>query len=214
MTGYALEAHDIDFSYIPGFPVLEGWSAGFERGSITALTGRSGRGKSTALYLLGLMLNPTRGSVVVSGTATTHMKDHDQAKLRAKHFGFVFQDAALDPNRSVLDNVTEGALYLGKPRSSQHAHALELLDRFGVDVPATRNPTQVSGGQAQRIALCRALVHHPSIILADEPTGNLDTDTGALVTQALIDQARNGAAVIVVTHSPTLAAQCDLELML
>ena len=214
MTKYALEAQNIQFSYIPGHPVLEAWNAGFEQGSITALTGRSGRGKSTALYLLGLMLNPTAGNIFVSGAATTHMSDHDLAKLRAKNFGFVFQDAALDPNRSVLDNVTEGALYLGKPRSAQHDHALELLDRFGVDVPATRKPSQVSGGQAQRIALCRALVHHPSIILADEPTGNLDPDTSALVTQALIDQARDGAAVIVVTHSPHLAAQCDVELML
>ncbi|WP_313277819.1 ABC transporter ATP-binding protein [Timonella senegalensis] len=214
MTSPALEASSLSFGYTPGQEIISGWDAQFPHGSITALTGRSGRGKSTALYLLGLMLRPTGGDILVEGLSTTGMKDREKANLRAQQFGFVFQDAALDPNRSVLDNVTEGALYLGVPRADLQDRGLALLDQFGVDVPASRKPTQISGGQAQRIALCRALVHHPNVILADEPTGNLDPHTGDIVTTALIEHARNGAAVIVVTHSPDLAARCDRELML
>jgi ABC-type lipoprotein export system ATPase subunit len=214
MTSPALETTTLTFGYTPGQEIISGWDAQFPHGTITALTGRSGRGKSTALYLLGLMLRPTGGDILVEGLSTTGMKDREKAILRAQQFGFVFQDAALDPNRTVLDNVTEGALYLGVPRSDLRDHGLALLDRFGVDVPASRKPTQISGGQAQRIALCRALVHRPKIILADEPTGNLDPHTGDIVTTALIEQARKGAAVIVVTHSPELAARCDREMTL
>lgn len=209
-----LEADEITFNYEHGSPVLEAWSAKFFAGTMTALTGRSGRGKSTLLYLLGLMLCPTSGDVSVGGNRTRRLSDAEHARLRANDFGFVFQDAALDTTRTVLDNVTETVLYRTGSRSAHYPRAMELLDRFGVNVPANRKPGQVSGGQAQRIALCRALLTSPRILLADEPTGNLDPDSTKVVVAALREHARSGAAVVVVTHSPEVAAACDTEIVL
>jgi ABC-type lipoprotein export system ATPase subunit len=210
----ALEAREISFEYVRGTAVLDRWSASFETGAMTALTGPSGRGKSTLLYLLGLMLRPSSGDVLFHGDAVSSSTDAARAKLRAARFGFVFQDAALDPTRSVLDNVTETALYRRQSRRAVEDRALELLDRFGVAVPPSRKPGQVSGGQAQRIALCRALIGDPAVVLADEPTGNLDPATSESVLAALRSHAAAGAAVIVVTHSPSLAEACDREIRL
>lgn len=209
-----LEARDVSFGYVRGRSVLDAWSATFQAGSMTALTGPSGRGKSTLLYLLGLMLRPTSGAVLLDGEPVSAASDAARARWRAHRFGFVFQDAALDQTRTVLDNVTETALYQGRPRSAVVEHATTLLSRFGVDVPPTRRPGQVSGGQAQRIALCRALLDAPAVLLADEPTGNLDPATADLVVSALLEHARTGAAVIVVTHSPDVARACDQEIRL
>ncbi len=214
MKPAVLEAQNITFGYGPGAAVLEGWSAEFHAGSVTALTGHSGRGKSTVLYLLGLMLRPTDGDVAVDGVNVSRSRDAVRAHLRAHRFGFVFQDAALDQSRTVLDNVTETALYRREPRLHVEPKARELLSRFGVDVPAERKPGQVSGGQAQRIALCRALLTSPDILLADEPTGNLDPTTSNVVVTALREHAATGAVVIIVTHSPEVAAACDRELKL
>ncbi|WP_363331220.1 ATP-binding cassette domain-containing protein [Microbacterium sp. SCN 70-27] len=214
VTMPALEARNVTFGYAPGRPVLDGWSATFPGGSMTALTGPSGRGKSTLLYLLGLMLRPQSGEILVDGLTCGRLSDAGRARLRAHRFGFVFQDAALDQTRTVLDNVTETALYRGRPRHEAQGQARELLDRFGVDVSPRRRPGQVSGGQAQRIALCRALLNSPRVLLADEPTGNLDPATTELVVDALRGHAQTGAAVIVVTHSPAVAASCDREIQL
>ncbi|MES2866926.1 ABC transporter ATP-binding protein [Microbacterium sp.] len=211
---YALEARDVTFGYVPGSPVLDRWSAGFPTGSMTALTGPSGRGKSTLLYLLGLMLHPGDGEVLLDGRPTRPLSDAKRAHLRAERFGFVFQDAALDATRTVLDNVIETSFYRADRRKEAINRALELLDLFGVDVPPRRKPGQVSGGQAQRIALCRALLNEPGVLLADEPTGNLDPVTTDLVVSALRDHARSGAAVIVVTHTPHVAEACDREIRL
>lgn len=209
-----LAAHNITFGYATGRPILEAWSAQFEAGTMTALTGPSGRGKSTLLYLLGLMLNPRSGEIMVDGITGTGLRERERAHLRAHQFGFVFQDAALDATRTVLDNVTETALYRGTSRRASEQRALDLLDRFGVDVPPNRKPGQVSGGQAQRIALCRALLNEPGVLLADEPTGNLDPSTADTVIEALRGHASAGAAVIVVTHSPGIASECDVEIQL
>ena len=209
-----LQARDVTFGYLPGSPVLERWSASFPAGTMTALTGPSGRGKSTLLYLLGLMLHPGQGEILLDGAPASTLSDAQRAKLRATRFGFVFQDAALDATRTVLDNVTETALYRGQRRAQVRETALGLLSRFGVDVPADRKPGQVSGGQAQRIALCRALLSAPDVLLADEPTGNLDPTTTALVVEAMREHARAGATVIIVTHSPEVAAACDQEIVL
>lgn len=209
-----LAARDLTFGYVPGTNILDNWSAEFAAGTLTALTGPSGRGKSTLLYLLGLMLKPTSGDVLVDGVSAASMKDVQRANLRAARFGFVFQDAALDQTRTVLDNVTEVALYRGEPREAYRERALALLTKFGVDVPADRKPTQVSGGQAQRIALVRALLTSPDVLLADEPTGNLDPATADIVVAALREHARSGAAVAVVTHSPDVASACDREIRL
>lgn len=215
MTAPALAAHGLTFGYGGvSAPVLNEWTAEFPTGSMTAVTGPSGTGKSTLLYLLGLMLKPTAGEILVDGQPSATLHDVGRARLRADRFGFVFQDAALDATRTVLDNVTEIALYRGERRSELAGRARDLLSRFGVDVPAERKPGQVSGGQAQRIALCRALLSSPPILLADEPTGNLDPTTSKVVVRALRDHAASGATVIVVTHDPSVADACDLEMRL
>ena len=214
MTTVLLEARDLTFSYTPDHPIIDGWSAEFPRGATTALTGTSGRGKSTLLYLLGLMLRPTGGDILIGSEQASRSSDGARSHLRASRYGFVFQDAALDTTRTVLDNVTETALYRNVSRRSVEGSARDLLHRFGVDLAADRKPGQVSGGQAQRIALCRALLGNPDIILADEPTGNLDPSTAAVVVSALKEQATAGATVVIVTHSPDVAAACDREFVL
>lgn len=203
-----LEARSLTFGYQLGQPLLSDWSQTFRAGEVVAITGPSGKGKSTLLYLLGLMVRPQRGEVLLSGEACSSLPDHRRAFLRAHRFGFVFQDASLDPSRTVLDNVLETSLYRGVPRESMVDRAHELLSRFGVELRADAKPGQVSGGQAQRIALCRALLNDPAVLLADEPTGNLDPSAASVVTQAFKEHANAGAVVVIVTHDPDLAAQC------
>jgi ABC-type lipoprotein export system ATPase subunit len=176
---------------------------------MTAVTGPSGCGKSTVLYLLGLMLRPSAGAVLFDGAPVHALPDRQRARLRAHGFGFVFQDAALDPTRTVLDNVVETALYRGQLRREAVVAGRRLMERFGVELRATHKPGQISGGQAQRIALCRALLAAPRVVLADEPTGNLDPRTSATVVEALREHAGTGAAVVIATHDPTVAAACD-----
>lgn len=209
-----LVARAVTFEYVPGQPVVDEWSASFPLGSMTAITGPSGRGKSTLLYLLGLMLHPQEGEILFDDVPVAAVSDAQRARLRSREFGFVFQDAALDQTRSVLANVIETAMYRGDTRRSAASRARELLERFGVDLPEGRKPNQVSGGQAQRIALCRALLNSPRVLLADEPTGNLDPATSGLVVDALREHAATGSAVIVVTHSPEVAAAADREIRL
>ncbi|WP_109212272.1 MULTISPECIES: ATP-binding cassette domain-containing protein [Microbacterium] len=209
-----LQARDVIFEYVPGQRVFNEWSAEFPAGSVTAVTGPSGRGKSTLLYLLGLMLRPRAGEIDVDGVPVSGLSDARRARLRAERFGFVFQDAALDQTRTVLDNVVETALYRGESRRDASTRARLMLERFGVDVSPQRKPGQVSGGQAQRIALCRALLYAPQVLLADEPTGNLDPATSGLVVDALREHAASGATVIVVTHDPRVAEACDREIRL
>lgn len=209
-----LEARNLTYGYELSTLVIEEWSAQFHAGTMTAITGESGRGKSTLLYILGLMLNPSSGDVLVDGRSATTEREAERAHRRAAEFGFVFQDAALDATRSVIDNVTEVALYSGHRRDVMRDRAIELLETFEVNVPATRKPGQISGGQAQRIALCRALLTNPRIVLADEPTGNLDPATTQVVVDALRAHADSGAAVIIVTHSTDVARACDREIRL
>lgn len=213
-TRVALTAREITFGYTSSSPILTGWTAEFAAGEVVALTGPSGRGKSTLLYLLGLMLKPRRGQVLVGAVDAGALPDRQRAQLRATQFGFVFQDAALDSTRTVLDNVVETALYRGESRRESVRRARDLMNRFGVDLRATHKPGQVSGGQAQRIALCRGLLNDPRILLADEPTGNLDPVSSAVVVDALREQAQSGAAVVVATHDPALVARCDRQIKL
>lgn len=209
-----LEARSITFRHKQDAPLFEDWSAEFPAGQTTAITGPSGRGKSTLLYLLGLMLRPGEGDILLDGITVSAAPDAVRARYRAQHFGFVFQDAVLDQGRTVLDNVTEVAMYRGVPRSGVEARAQSLLSQFGVDLEPGRKPGQVSGGQAQRIALCRALIMEPRVLLTDEPTGNLDPASSAVVVDALTAHAATGATVIIVTHSPSVAAACDRRLAL
>lgn len=210
----ALEARELTFSYRGGPEVVRDWSAVFSTGEMVAITGPSGKGKSTLLYLLGLMLQPAQGSVLLDGVDVTGFRDFQKARLRAEKFGFVFQDAALDATRSVLANVMETDLYRFGQKIRTRERALEMLESLSVDLSAKRKPGQVSGGQAQRVAMCRALLNSPSILLADEPTGNLDPKSSKIVIGALRDHASSGGAVIIVTHSPEVTNSCDREIRL
>lgn len=209
-----LAAQRLRFRYDPGTALLEDWSAEFHAGEVVAVTGESGRGKSTLLYLLGLMLKPGSGDVLLDGRSMHGRSDRERAAARARRFGFVFQDAALDPSRTVLDNVLETALYRGDRRRDLLPRADALMDALGVGLRREAKPGQVSGGQAQRIALCRALIGDPGVLLADEPTGNLDPASSDVVVHALHAQADRGAAVVVVTHDPALVRRCDRTLEL
>lgn len=208
----AIRAEGISYAYLPGAPILEDWSASFETGTMTAICGPSGRGKSTLLYLLGLMLQPTSGTIYVGDCSTQGLSDVSLSAIRAHEFGFVFQDSALDHSRTVLDNVTETALYRSEPREQYIETAIRLLEQFDVAFDPYRKPGQISGGQAQRISLCRALLHDPSVIFADEPTGNLDPASSELVIGALRERADAGATVLMVTHSPEIAERCDVRI--
>lgn len=209
-----LEARGVSFAYAKSGSIIHDFSEKFYGGELVALTGASGRGKSTLLYVLGLMLQPTAGEVTVCGEKASSLSDRHRAALRATTFGFVFQDAALDVTRTVQDNVLETTLYRGEPRADRVDRALELLERFGVSVRIDHKPGEISGGQAQRIAVCRALLGNPNILLADEPTGNLDATSAQTVMDALRAQALSGAAVIVATHDRAVMDVCDRKIEL
>jgi putative ABC transport system ATP-binding protein len=181
---------------------------------MVAVQGRSGAGKSTLLFLLGLFIAPTAGRIVITGRETTLLGDAARSRLRAHRIGFVFQDAALHPTVSIEDNVAEGALYAGESYQIAVSRARQLLEAYGIGHLAHRKPTQVSGGQAQRAALCRALIRRPALVLADEPTGNLDPDNASEVIRGLRGAASGGASIVVATHSPTVAAACDRAVQL
>lgn len=196
-----IAAEELTFAYRSGqAPVLNRFTYSFLSG-VTVVGGPSGCGKSTLLYLLGLMLAPGTGRVVLDGTDVSSLSDAARSRLRASHVGFVFQDAALDPSRTVLDNVTEGGLYAGIPAAEGRLRARSLLQEFGVTTQETHRPGEISGGQAQRVALCRALLKRPRVILADEPTGNLDSDSADIVWSALYAAADAGTTVVVASHN-------------
>lgn len=198
----------LTFGYGQERPIVEDFSATFASGTTTALVGRSGSGKSTLLYLIGMMLTPSAGGIEIDGVSAVGLPDWARADLRARLMGFVFQDALLDPARSVIDNVLEGAIYSGMNPRAARIEALRLLESFEVSVDPARRPGQISGGQAQRVALCRAFVSGPRIVLADEPTGNLDEQTADTVWNSLRESADNGAVVVVATHNRRRAEQC------
>ncbi len=199
------------FGYRSGVPpVIARLELTFPAGAVTVVTGPSGSGKSTLLYLLGLMLKPTSGEIRWSDSVVSVLSDAQRSRLRAEEVGFVFQDALLDPSRTILDNVMEGGLYAGMRSDTTRDRALKLLEQFGVEQRTDYLPGEISGGQAQRVALCRALVKDPLFILADEPSGNLDEASADIVWSALLAAASAGATVVVATHDrrrATAAAQ-------
>jgi lipoprotein-releasing system ATP-binding protein len=183
-------------------------------GEFVAVTGPSGSGKSSLLYLLGLLDKPTKGEVYVNGQATSGLSEDARAGLRLATLGFVFQFHFLLPEFSALDNVMLPMRALGRLTEAQmRARAMEILSSLGLPEQARKRPDQMSGGQRQRVAIARALANDPLVILADEPTGNLDTQSSAQVLQILrklVDTAAGrGKAVVIVTHDLDLAAQAD-----
>lgn len=205
-----LVVQDLTFRYLrSSAPTLVNVTVDFRPGQMVAIVGPSGSGKSTMLYVVGLLLKPTAGDVRVCGISTLRMRDADRSALRASQIGFVFQDAALDPTRTVLANVCEGALYAGMTRREAQRGARQWLSRMGVELRIESRPGEISGGQAARVSLCRALLKGPRIVLADEPTGNLDAETAALVLGSLRESASQGATVVIASHDPLVIEDCD-----
>ncbi|MEO5834085.1 MAG: ABC transporter ATP-binding protein [Nakamurella sp.] len=207
-----MSASGLSFSYRGrrGTELFSGLSHSFEGGSVTAVTGPSGRGKSTLLYILGLMLRPTSGYVMIDGAAVSSNADASRSAYRATRLGFIFQDASLDPTRSILDSILEPALYAGQRKSELIERGHALLDEMGVLARADHRPGEISGGQAQRVAVCRALINDPAIILADEPTGNLDRKNAEIVLDAISRQAsQDGRTVIIATHDDYVLSRVD-----
>ncbi len=209
-----IECTNLTFSYPGGEPIITGLDWTFHPGSTTAVTGPSGKGKSTLLYLLGLLLTPSSGEVRIDNEPVSEWSDARRSAWRGKEIGFVFQDAALDATRSVIDNIVETSVYGPMDRRTAVSSGLDLMDELGVDVPATRKPGQVSGGQAQRIAMCRALVSDPSVLLGDEPTGNLDSATADVVIDKMRTAAADGRTVVIATHDQNVVEICDQVLEL
>ncbi len=215
MSASVVDVHGLTFRY-PGAtqPVLDGIDLAVARGETVAVLGPSGRGKSTLLYLLGLFLRPTSGQVILHDLDVARLDDRDRSRLRAHHIGFVFQDPTLHPGWTVEENVAEGAIYAGESFPSALRRARGLLDVYRLSHISGHRPAEISGGEAQRAALCRALMRRPSLILADEPTGNLDPDNAAHVMAGLRAAADDGAAVLVVTHAASVADASDRAIRL
>ena len=189
----------------PPVHALRGVNLTVDQGELVAIVGPSGSGKTTLLQTLGTLDRPTSGRVRITGLDVATMADEDVAYLRATRIGFVFQQFFLAEHATVLDNVADGLLYAGVPIGPRRQRALEALELVGLGERAQARPTQLSGGQRQRVAIARALVGEPAIVLADEPTGNLDQTTGRAIL-ALIDQLhRTGSTIVVITHDHVIA---------
>jgi ABC-type lipoprotein export system ATPase subunit len=194
-------------------PAVDDVSFKIPRGKMIAIKGPSGCGKTTLLSLLGALDKPTAGSIVVDGINVSELHGGEEVKYRLKKVGFVFQSYNLIPNLTALENVILPMELLGTKRNGQEVKARKLLERVGIDaVHQARRPTRLSGGEQQRVAIARALANDPAIILADEPTGNLDSKTGKRIVKLLYDLTQEGRTIIVVTHSDDIAARADITL--
>ncbi|MCA9108692.1 MAG: ABC transporter ATP-binding protein [Planctomycetaceae bacterium] len=188
--------------------VLTGVDLTMRRGDAVVITGPSGSGKSTLLYIIGVLDEPTAGEINVSGTLPLKMSPAEQAKFRNESVGFVFQDHHLLPQCTVLENVLIPTLAGAKPASGIEERARKLLDRVGLSDRIMHRPGQLSGGERQRVGICRALINEPLLLLADEPTGNLDQKTAEAVGSLLLEVAREqNTMLLCVTHSLDLAAR-------
>ena len=186
-----------------------------KQGEFLAITGESGSGKSTMLRIIGALEKPTSGQVIIDGHDVSKFSDHELSKLRNEKIGFVFQSFNLQPFLSVLDNVSTPAIFAGSPLKLSRDRAKQLLESVGLGDKANSLPGELSGGQMQRVAICRSVINRPSILLADEPTGNLDEQTAGDIIAILKKLAKERQkCVIVVTHSKEVAEASDVVLEL
>jgi putative ABC transport system ATP-binding protein len=196
----------------PPVTALRGVSFAVRPGELVAIVGPSGSGKSTLLHVMGTLERPSSGLVRIGGVEAARLSDRDVSLLRAREIGFVFQQFFLAEHATARENVADGLLYAGVPAAERRRRADEALDRVGLSDRASFKPTRLSGGERQRIAIARALVGRPAIVLADEPTGNLDSATGASI-MALIRELNDAAAtIIIITHDARLADQLPRQI--
>ena len=195
-------------------PALDDVSLEIGHGEFVAIVGPSGSGKSTMMNILGCLDRPTHGAYELDGTAVAELDDDELARFRSRAIGFIFQSYNLLPRTSALENVATPLLYQGVGRTERRRRAQDVLERLGLADRVGHEPSELSGGQQQRVAIARALVTEPDLILADEPTGNLDSHAGAEVTALLRDLNRAGRTVVLITHDVEVAASADRQIHL
>jgi putative ABC transport system ATP-binding protein len=210
----ALQSVGYTYHGPPPVVALQPLSLQISPGEHVAIMGPSGSGKSTLLNLIGLLDRPTQGSIEISGLDVGAAAERDRAAVRAGHIGFVFQAFHLLPHRTAAENVMLAQIYAGVPRRRRREAALTVLDQVGLAHRADALPSALSGGERQRVAVARALVNRPSLLLCDEPTGNLDTASTAELTRLLAGLHRAGTTLVVITHNPAVArlAQRTIEI--
>lgn len=196
----------------PPVPALRGVSFSVQRGELMAIVGPSGSGKSTLLHVIGTLERPSSGVVRIGGVDVAQLSDRGLSLLRARKIGFVFQQFFLTEHATVRENVADGLLYAGVPAAERYRRADEALERVGLSQRARFKPTKLSGGERQRVAIARALVGRPAIVLADEPTGNLDSATGASIMALIRELNFAGATIIMITHDTDLADQLPRQI--
>jgi putative ABC transport system ATP-binding protein len=192
----------------PPVAALRGVSFSVRRGELVAVVGPSGSGKSTLLHVIGTLERPSSGIVRIGGVDAAQLNDRELSQLRAREIGFVFQQFFLAEHATVRENVADGLLYAGVPAAERHRRADEALELVGLSERASFKSTKLSGGERQRVAIARALVGRPAIVLADEPTGNLDSSTGEQIMALIEELNGQGATIVVITHEKTIAARC------
>jgi putative ABC transport system ATP-binding protein len=209
-----LEVEAVTKTYPSEPPVhaLRGVSFTVDEGELVAVVGPSGSGKTTMLHLMGTLDRPSSGTVRITGLDVAAMSDREVSALRATRIGFVFQQFFLAEHQTVLDNVADGLLYAGVGLAERRQRASEALEMVGLGNRTAAHPTQLSGGQRQRVAIARALVGQPAIVLADEPTGNLDSTTGQAILALIDDLHARGATIVVITHDRGIAARLPRQI--
>ena len=210
----AIELREVTKKY-PGSPpvtALDEVSVRISRGEMVAVVGPSGSGKSTMLHLMGTLDNPTSGSVLIEGVDTSVLDDNSLAAIRGRRVGFVFQRFFLLAGVPVIDNVANGLLYAGVARAQRREAAETVLERVGLGPRMWHQPEQLSGGETQRVAVARALVHDPAFVLADEPTGNLDSAASQSLMDLFASLHGEGRTIVVITHNESIASDLPRRL--